>query len=78
MPEWTQTFLALLIVAGCVAYVARVAIRTLRAKEGCGSSCGHCGPAKSSTPHTSSPPPSESKPQFVPLEFVVRSARSRK
>jgi len=70
MSETAQTILALLLVAGCVGYVARSAWKSLRARSGCGGSCG-CDHSKR---QASVAGPTA---QIVPHDSLLRSVRNR-
>ena len=68
MPMWTQHLLVLLIVAGCVAFVARQMVRTFKLKKSkLGACCAKgCDAAAAGTP-------AERKPErvvFMPVEML--------
>jgi hypothetical protein len=70
MTETAQTILALLLVAGCVGYVARTAWKSLRARSGCGGGCG-CEHSKQQVGVH------ETRPQIVSHDQLLRSVRNR-
>jgi hypothetical protein len=74
MNPTTQTFLAVLIVLGCLAYVAWQGMKIVRAKSGCASGCGNCGAGEGgrAKPQAASVEARPAPVQFVPVEFLTR------
>jgi hypothetical protein len=68
MPLWTQHVLVLLIVAGCVAYVARQLVRTFKLKKSKLGSCCAKGCDAAATP--ANPKPAGERIVFMPVEML--------
>jgi hypothetical protein len=72
MPMWLQHLLVVLIVAACVAYVARQMVRTFRLKKSklgacCAKGCDIAGSAK---PQADGGKPAPERIVFMPVEML--------
>jgi hypothetical protein len=72
MPMWTQHLLVLLIVAACVAFVARQVVRTFRLKKSkLGACCAKgCDAGSSAKPQAEGQKPAPERIVFMPVEML--------
>jgi hypothetical protein len=78
MPLWLQHRLVLLLVAGCVAWVAWQGLQSLRGRASrigscCAKGCNPTEPAETDKPATA--PTSGEKIVFLPVESLTARAR---
>ena len=74
MALWIQNLIVLAAVIGCVAFIARGAVRSLQGRKSKLNACGACGgcatqpdAAKSATPRTA----------FIPADLLIRRSQKR-
>jgi hypothetical protein len=70
MPMWTQHLLVLLIVAGCVAFVARQMVRTFKLKKSKLGSCCAKGCDAAATAATPAKQDGTTRVVFMPVEML--------
>ncbi|HWE92760.1 MAG TPA: hypothetical protein VG269_02195 [Tepidisphaeraceae bacterium] len=69
MAIWMQNLVALFAVLGCVAFIARGAVRSLQGRKSKLNACGSCGGCATQTPASK---PAAPRTAFIPADLLRR------
>jgi hypothetical protein len=74
MALWLQNLVVLIAVLGCVAFIARGAVRSLQGRKSKLNACGSCGGC--ATPPPGPPKNTGERLAFIPAAMLTRRPRS--
>jgi hypothetical protein len=74
MAIWLQNLVVLTAVIGCVAFIARGAVRSLQGRKSKLNACGSCGgcATQTATPKSAAP-----RTAFIPAELLIRRSQNK-